>query len=108
MKILDCANRVVHMTLAQCADTIATARAHHPKHGSIDLVHTHDPSTHLAALTFPEDTKQGVYTIKLTTNCGCFTSPVYFQCHPPTHLSDHWPTRDPDAPLPAPECDPEP
>ena len=79
--------------------TLTRARLHSATHGSIAL-----PFTQEQIGPVPLDTRDGVYTLLVDTDCGCFSASVRVNlCRPPAVAAKHTHTF-PDADQLAPEC----
>lgn len=81
--------------------SISKARMHNPRLGSVTL-----PFTQNEIGPIPQDTPEGIYTLKVDTDCGCFSATVRVHlCHPPKVATTHTHTF-PDADKVPPECCP--
>lgn len=89
MVIIDCEDPVLRLRLPSCAATVEAAtlsRQHCPTHElTAELV---DGDLHLDGI--PLLSRRGVWTLTLTTNCGCFDAKVFLDiCRAPGFTSTH-------------------
>lgn len=79
--------------------TMTGAKLHSAAHGAIAL-----PFTDTQIGPVPQDTQDGIYTLIVDTDCGCFHAAVRVNlCHPPVAKSQHTHTF-PDGDQLYPEC----
>lgn len=101
MKRIDCETNDVSLKLPPCAGALlsVTATLTRPNYISVPLIVSQSlTDADQLLLTLPVPTVQvpaparGVWTLIVTTPCGCFTAPVYTDCPPPQLAGVHYPT----------------
>lgn len=107
MRVLACDATLIDIALPACSDTSGyTATLSRALCTTHELVATYIPPTDddgaRLRLTLPATPlRRGVWTLSVTTPCGCRNSAVFFEgCAPPALPSTHFPTRDTPTPVP--------
>lgn len=102
MKRLDCATDTLDLTFPPCGGSTPEAELCRLHHTSVPLVRTETgfrfPAPFPSHIPFPA---RGVWTLTVTTGCGCYTAHVYVDCPPPAFTAEHTAT---EAVGPSTEC----
>jgi hypothetical protein len=92
--VIACANPTLRLRLPSCAKIITAATLSRPDHPLITLTPPTQTVPGDVALTgIPDDAPRGVYTLALTSDCGCYSTLVYLNvCPPIAFVPTHTPT----------------
>lgn len=109
MRVIDCDPAEIRLRLPPCASAITAATLTGPGElitltATVEPIDPADPDARRVTLTgIPDTAPKGVWTLNLTSECGCWYTNVYLNmCPRPQMLSEHVPT--PGAGGPSTEC----
>lgn len=93
MKVLDCENPSVQISLPPCAGDTAVVELQRANYTTVPLALTEDgyafPDPFPANIPFPA---RGVWKLTAVTGCGCYETDVYVDCPAPQLVPLHTPT----------------
>jgi len=100
---IDCTSTEIRLNLPLCASAISKATLSRARCLTHELQAVLvDPGT-IALSEIPADLRRGVWTLTLTTDCGCYSAPMHVDiCQVPGFISTPTPTND--GPFPTPVC----